>query len=171
MASYNKSEFIGRLTADPELRYTPSGVAVATFTLAVDRKFQNQQGQKETDFVDHVVWRGQAETVANYLGKGDMVMTVARYQKRPYENQEGKKVYAHEFVCDEVVFLETKKNRAQGGQQGQGGAQGGQQRQGGTQGGQQRANNQRNQQSNQNHYEDPFAGGTPVDIGDDDLPF
>lgn len=169
MASYNKSEFIGRLTADPELRYTPSGVAVATFTLAVDRKFQNQQGQKETDFVDHVVWRGQAETVANYLGKGDMVMTVARYQKRPYENQEGKKVYAHEFVCDEVVFLETKKNRGQGGQ-------GGQQGQGGAQGGQQRANNQRNQQRNQQSnqhqsYEDPFAGGTPVDIGDDDLPF
>lgn len=89
----NRVILVGRLTKDPELRYTPSGVAVATFTLAVNRPFTNQQGEREADFIQCVVWRRQAENVANFLKKGSLAGVDGRLQTRSYENQEGRRVY------------------------------------------------------------------------------
>lgn len=107
----NRIILIGRLTRDPELRYTQSGVAVASFTLAVNRNFKNAQGENEADFIDIVVWRGQAEHCANYLGKGRLVALEGRLQVRTYETQEGQKRKVAEVVADSVKFLE-KKNSA-----------------------------------------------------------
>ncbi len=107
----NSVVLIGRLTKDPELRYTQSGQAVATFTLAVDRGYQNQQGQKETDFINIVTWSKQAENVANYMKKGRLVAVEGRIQTRNYENNEGKKVYVTEVVAENVKFLESAKER------------------------------------------------------------
>lgn len=108
----NRVILIGRLTRDPELRYTPSGVATTSFNLAVDRPFTNQQGQKETDFIPIVTWRTQAENVANYLKQGSLVAVEGRIQTRNYENNEGKKVYITEVVADNVRFLESKKQHS-----------------------------------------------------------
>jgi single-strand DNA-binding protein len=109
----NRVILIGRLTKDPELRYTPSSQAVATFTLAVDRGYQNQQGQKETDFINIVTWAKQAETVAQYVKKGRLVAVEGRIQTRNYENNEGKKVYVTEVVAESVKFLESAKEGRQ----------------------------------------------------------
>lgn len=104
----NRVVLVGRLTRDPELRYTPSGVPVSSFTLAVNRTFTNQQGEREADFINCVVWRKTAENVANYLRKGSLVGVEGRIQTRSYENQEGRKVYVTEVVADSVQFLEPK---------------------------------------------------------------
>jgi single-strand DNA-binding protein len=106
----NNVVLIGRLTKDPELRYTPSGQAVTTFTLAVDRGYQNQQGQKETDFINIVTWAKQAENVAKFMKKGRLVAVEGRIQTRNYENNEGKKVYVTEVVGENVKFLESAKD-------------------------------------------------------------
>jgi len=98
----NKVILIGRLTRDPELKYTPNGTAVATFTLAVNRKFNKD----ETDFIDIVVWRGLAENCANFLGKGRLVAIDGRLQVRTYETQEGAKRKVAEVVADDVRFLD-----------------------------------------------------------------
>ena len=97
---------IGRLVRDPELRYTPSGVAVTHFTLAVDRPFTNQQGEREADFIDVVCWRKLAETVANHLNKGRLVAVQGRLQIRSYETQDGQRRKAAEVVADTVRFLD-----------------------------------------------------------------
>lgn len=97
----NKTILIGRLTADPTLRYTQSGKAVASFTLAVNRKFKRD----EADFIPIVVFNKPAEACANYLKKGSQVAVEGRIQTRNYENQEGKKVYVTEIVAEEVEFL------------------------------------------------------------------
>ncbi|HEY8394123.1 MAG TPA: single-stranded DNA-binding protein [Thermaerobacter sp.] len=97
---------IGRLVRDPELRYTPSGVAVGGFTLAVDRPFTNQQGEREADFIDIVVWRRLAETCANHLSKGRLVAVRGRLQVRTYETQDGQRRRVAEVVADEVKFLD-----------------------------------------------------------------
>lgn len=107
----NKIILIGRLTRDIELRYTNSGNEVANFTLAVDRPFTNQQGEKETDFVNIVVWKKQAENCANYLLKGSKVAVEGRLQIRKYEDKEGIKRTAAEVVADRVEFLDTKKKQ------------------------------------------------------------
>lgn len=104
----NKVILIGRLTRDPELKYTQSGIAVTRFTLAVDRPFKGQDGRKEADFIDCVVWRAQAETVANYLDKGRQVAVEGRLQIRPYETQDGQKRKATEVICDRVKFLGSR---------------------------------------------------------------
>ncbi|MGM0807601.1 MAG: single-stranded DNA-binding protein [Bacillota bacterium] len=146
----NRTVLVGRLTKDPELKYTPSGVAVANFTLAVNRPFSNQQGEKETDFINVVVWKKPAENVANYLKKGSLAGVDGRISTRNYENNQGQRVYVTEVTAESVQFLEPKNS---GGQQ-----NGGQQ------------NNQQNQKPQFN--DDPFANdGTPIDISDDDLPF
>ncbi|MBS3975968.1 MAG: single-stranded DNA-binding protein [Syntrophomonadaceae bacterium] len=111
----NKVILIGRLTRDPELRYTPNGVAVATFSLAVDRSFVNQQGQREADFIRVKVWRKLAEVVANNLGKGRLVAVEGRLEVRSYDAQDGTKRYETNVVADEVRFLDWPK-------EGQGGA-------------------------------------------------
>lgn len=110
----NSVVLIGRLTKDPELRYTPSGKAVATLRLAVDRGTTNQQGERETDFIDVVVWERQAETVANYLQKGRLVAVQGRLQIRQYETQDGQRREKAEVVANTVRFLDSGRDRAGG---------------------------------------------------------
>ena len=105
----NHIALIGRLTRDPELRYTPNGVAVANFDLAVDRSTTNQQGERETDFIRIVTWQKQAEVVANYLKKGRLVAVEGRLQIRNYETQDGQKRRTAEVVASRVQFLEKAR--------------------------------------------------------------
>ncbi len=104
----NRVILVGRLTKDPDLRYTPTGVAVATFTLAVNRNFTNQQGEREADFINCVVWRKPAENVANFLKKGSMAGVDGRVQTRNYEGNDGKRMYVTEIVAESVQFLEPR---------------------------------------------------------------
>jgi single-strand DNA-binding protein len=102
----NRIVLIGRLTADPQLRYTQNGVAVTTFTLAVNRPFTNQQGEREADFINIVVWRKQAENCANYLAKGRLAAVDGRLQIRSYDAQDGTRRWMTEVVADNVRFLD-----------------------------------------------------------------
>ena len=104
----NKVVLIGRLTRDPELRYTGNNTAVATFSLAVNRNFSNQQGEREADFINIVVWRKQAENCKNYLSKGSQVAVEGRIQTRNYDAQDGTKRYVTEIIADNVTFLGAK---------------------------------------------------------------
>lgn len=106
---YNRIILIGRLTRDPELRYVPSGAPVASFTLAVDRSFRDQQGNRETDFIDVVAWRKLAEQVSQYMSKGRMVAVEGRLQIRSYETQDGQKRKVAEVVADGVRFLDRAR--------------------------------------------------------------
>ena len=108
----NKVVLIGRLTKDPELRYTPSNVPTTTFSLAVNRNFTNQNGVREADFINIVVWRKQAETAKKYLSKGSLIAIEGRIQTRNYDGADGKKVYVTEVVADNFEFLESKGQRA-----------------------------------------------------------
>ena len=101
----NKCILIGRLTKDPDLRYTQSGTAVATFTLAVDRPFSKE---KETDFIPIVVWQKQAENCANYIGKGSLVAVSGRIQVRSYEAKDGGKRWVTEIIAEQVKFLDRR---------------------------------------------------------------
>jgi len=158
----NRVILIGRLTRDPELRYTPAGVAVAQFTLAVDRQFSNQQGEREADFIPIVVWRQQAETCANFLRKGRLAAVEGRIQVRSYDNNEGKRVYVTEVVADNVRFLERPNREGEEGAREPQGGGGNFPQGGGRSGGGGRGNS----------GFDPFLDdGKPVDISDDDLPF
>jgi len=161
----NRVVLVGRLTKDPELRYTPSGVPVATFTLAVNRTFTNQQGEREADFINCVVWRKPAENVANFLKKGSLAGVDGRIQTRSYEGQDGKRVYVTEVVAESVQFLEPRGasqprgNSFDEGSQDFGGPFGSNQ-------------NQRRENDFSKNDGDPFANdGSPIDISDDDLPF
>ncbi|MGN7358856.1 single-stranded DNA-binding protein [Paenibacillus sp. SAF-054] len=158
----NRVILIGRLTKDPELRYTPAGVAVTQFTLAVDRPFTSQGGEREADFIPVVTWRQLAETCANYLRKGRLTAVEGRIQVRNYENNEGKRVYVTEVIADNVRFLESNRDG--------GGSSGGQApREESSFGGGNRGNNN---YSRNNSNQDPFSDdGKPIDISDDDLPF
>ena len=104
----NKVFLIGRLTRDPELRYTGNNTAVATFSIAVNRNFSNQNGEREADFINIVVWRKQAENVKNYLTQGSQVAIDGRIQTRSYDDQSGNKRYVTEVVADNVEFLGSK---------------------------------------------------------------
>ena len=106
----NKVFLIGRLTDNPILRYTSSNVAVASFSLAVSSNRKNEDGERETDFINIVVWRKQAENVKNYLSKGSKVVVEGRLQVRNYDDQNGKKRYITEVVADNVEFLDNKKS-------------------------------------------------------------
>ncbi|MDQ0284937.1 single-strand DNA-binding protein [Desulfofundulus luciae] len=105
----NKIILIGRLVREPELRYTPSGVAVARFTIAVDRPFANRQGERETDFIDIVVWQKQAEICTQYLGKGRLVAVEGRLQIRSYDDSQGVRRKAAEVVAEQVRFLDRPR--------------------------------------------------------------
>ena len=109
----NRVVLIGRLARDPELRYTSSNIATCTFSLAVNRNFTNQAGEREADFINIVVWRKQAENCKNYLNKGSQVAVEGRIQTRNYEDQNGQKRYVTEVVADNVQFLDTKASREQ----------------------------------------------------------
>lgn len=140
----NRVILVGRLTKEPELRYTPNGVPVSTFTLAVNRPFSNQQGEREADFINVVVWRKPAENAANFLKKGSLAGVDGRIQTRNYDGQDGKRVYVTEVVAESVQFLEPKGNNTQ------------------------QQNNTNKPPSNDS---DPLTGGGGIDISDDDLPF
>ncbi|EOB8174763.1 TPA: single-stranded DNA-binding protein [Staphylococcus aureus] len=165
----NRVVLVGRLTKDPEYRTTPSGVSVATFTLAVNRTFTNAQGEREADFINCVVFRRQADNVNNYLSKGSLAGVDGRLQSRNYENQEGRRVFVTEVVCDSVQFLEPKNAQQNDGQRQQNEFQDYGQGFGGQQSGQ---NNSYNNSSNTKQSDNPFANANgPIDISDDDLPF
>ena len=108
----NNVVLIGRLTRDVELRYTPSNQAVATFTLAVNRNFKNQDGEREADFINCVIWRQQAENLANWTKKGALIGVTGRIQTRNYENQQGQRVYVTEVIADSFQVLENRKDNA-----------------------------------------------------------
>ncbi|MGC9338734.1 single-stranded DNA-binding protein [Listeria ivanovii] len=158
----NRVVLVGRLTKDPELRYTPAGVAVATFTLAVNRPFKNGQGEQEADFIQCVVWRKPAENVANFLKKGSLAGVDGRVQTRNYEGNDGKRVYVTEIVAESVQFLEPRNNDA----------------------GVSASNNNHNEANYSNNNKtssyradtsqksDSFSNeGKAIDINEDDLPF
>lgn len=158
----NRVILIGRLTKDPELRYTPAGVAVTQFTIAVDRPFTSQGGEREADFIPVVTWRQLAETCANYLRKGRLTAVEGRIQVRNYENNEGKRVYVTEVIADNVRFLESNREGGSGG--------GGQREEAPFGGG--AGNAGRSSNSSRSNQNDPFSNdGKPIDISDDDLPF
>jgi len=156
----NRSILVGRLTKDPDLRFTPTGVAVATFTLAVNRPFVAEGKEREADFINCVIWRKPAENVANFLKKGSLAGVEGRIQTRSYDGQDGKKVYVTEVVCDSVQFLEPRN--ASSNQNG-----GNQQNQGSNAGNPFEAPTQK-----PSFNDDPFGGTSKtIDITDDDLPF
>lgn len=153
----NNCTLIGRLVADPNLRYTPSGNPVATFTLAVNRNFTSADGNREADFINCVIWRKPAETLANYAKKGVLIGVTGRIQTRSYDNQQGQKVYVTEVIADNFQLLESKK------------ADSSQNTQGGGVSNSQTNNYTRNQQNRNNDESDPFSNSS-IDI-DDSLPF
>lgn len=142
----NRTILIGRLTKDPDLRYSPQGTAMCNFTLAVNRNFKNQQGEYEADFINIVTFRKQAENVAQYLKKGSLAGIDGRLQSRSYENNQGQRVFVTEVVADSVQFLEPKNS------------------------GPSKPKSER--EATQDSYNDPFANdGQTIDINDSDLPF
>lgn len=196
----NRSILIGRLTRDPEMKYTPAGVAVTQFTLAVDRPTAADR-EREADFIPIVTWRQLAETCANHLNKGRLVAVEGRIQVRNYENSEGKRVYVTEVIADNVRFLDYKKDDEGGGgagdqqQSGRSGNSGGNSgassgRTGGSNSGGNNSGrgNSGNTGGNSGNAggggrggnggnsgrggRDPFSDdGRPIDISEDDLPF
>ncbi|EIP2306517.1 single-stranded DNA-binding protein [Listeria monocytogenes] len=158
----NRVVLVGRLTKDPDLRYTPAGAAVATFTLAVNRAFTNQNGEREADFIQCVVWRKPAENVANFLKKGSLTGVDGRVQTRNYEGNDGKRVYVTEIVAESVQFLEPKQNAVEGSTPNN------------NQNEANYSNNNKNgsYRASSSQNSDSFANeGKPIDISDDDLPF
>lgn len=110
----NRAVLTGRLTRDPELKYTQSGNAVCSFTLAVDRQFRNQNGDRDADFINCVIWRKSAENFANFTHKGSMIGVDGRIQVRSYENQQGQRVYITEVVVENFVLLEKRSSQGNG---------------------------------------------------------
>lgn len=109
----NRIVLIGRLTRDPSLRYTNQGTAVCSMNLAVDRKFKNAAGEKETDFIDIVAWRQLGENCANYLSKGKLAAVEGSMQIRSYEDKDGNKRRVAEVLADSVQFLSPRENSQQ----------------------------------------------------------
>lgn len=168
----NNVVLVGRLTKDPDLRYTSSGTAVATFTLAVNRNFTSQNGNREADFINCVIWRKSAETLANYARKGTLLGVTGRIQTRSYDNQQGQRVYVTEVVAENFQLLESRaasENRQQtGGYQSSG--------QSTNDFGGSNNYNQTSQSSNgmpdfDRDNSDTFGSSSTIDISDDDLPF
>ena len=154
----NNLTLVGRLTKDPDLRYTSSGNGVATFTLAVNRNFTSADGNREADFINCVIWRKPAETLANYAKKGSLIGITGRIQTRSYDNQQGQKVYVTEVIADNFQLLESKK------------ADSSQNTQGGGVSNSQTTNNANAQQNRNNVKSDPFSNSS-IDIDSQDLPF
>ncbi|MCO6527797.1 MAG: single-stranded DNA-binding protein [Lactobacillus sp.] len=150
----NRTVLTGRLTRDPELRTTGSGISVATFTLAVDRQYTNAQGERGADFISCVIWRKAAENFCNFTSKGSLVGIDGRIQTRSYDDQNGQKVYVTEVVVDNFSLLESKKDRESNTNMGNNGGY-------------------NNSAGNSNSApQDPFSGSSDtIDITDDDLPF
>ena len=147
----NNVVLVGRLTKDPDLRYTSTGKPVAAFTLAVNRNFTNQSGNREADFINCVIWNKPAETLANYAKKGTLIGVTGRIQTRNYENQQGQRVYVTEVVAESFQLLESR-SVSEARNQNSGGSQ---------------------QQTDPNSVPDFRSNfdGSSIDISDDDLPF
>lgn len=145
----NRVVLVGRLTRDPEMKYTQSGIAVTRFTLACDRPFTGQDGKREADFIDCTVWRKQAENVAQYLKKGSLAGVEGRLQISSYEDKDGQRRYRAEVVADSVRFLESKKDSASATQA-----------------------SAPKQEAPAGFGADPFAGNeVPFDLSESELPF
>ena len=110
----NRVVLIGRLTGKPELRYTGSNLPYSRFSVAVSRNFTNNQGQREADFINIIVWRKQAENICNYLDKGSRVSIEGRIQTGSYDDKDGKKVYVTEILASNISFLDSKGTGATG---------------------------------------------------------
>lgn len=166
----NNVVLVGRLTKDPDLRYTSNGTGVATFTLAINRNFTNQSGDRDADFINCVIWRKPAETLANYARKGTLLGVTGRIQTRSYDNQQGQRVYVTEVVADNFQLLESRtvseQRRSSDGSSSQNDSSG-----------VSNSNYNQNQSSQptgmpkfDRDNSDPF-GSSSIDISDDDLPF
>ena len=167
----NNVVLVGRLTKDVELRYTPANQAVATFTLAVNRTFKNANGEREADFINVVIWRQAAENLANWTKKGALLGITGRIQTRNYENAQGQRVYVTEVVADNFQMLESRGAR-EGGQQGGGYTPSPSQPTNSNFGGNQSSQTQSSPATPDfGRDSDPFSGGTPMNLSDDDLPF
>lgn len=154
----NNVVLVGRLTKDPDLKYTANGAAVASFSLAVNRNFTNQSGEREADFINCVIWRKPAETLANYARKGTLIGVTGRIQTRNYENNQGQRVYVMEVVAENFQLLERRDANNSGT---------------GSQGGNSTNSQCYGQKATQDFpqaKDDPF-GSSSIDISDDDLPF
>lgn len=159
----NSVSLTGRLTRDVDLRYTQSGTAAGSFTLAVDRKFKGKNGERETDFVNCQIWRKSAENFANFTKKGSLVGVEGRIQTRTYDNAQGQKVFVTEVIVDNFALLESRQASQNNPKS------------------QQTANasaaattnaSQTTPNASRANTTDPFANnGQPLDISDDDLPF
>src|SRR5690625_2484325 len=146
----NRVVLVGRLTKDPELKYTASGVAVANFTIACNRPYKNQQGENEADFINCVAWRKPAENLANYMKKGGLIGVDGRIQTRSYEGQDGKMVYVTEVVAESIQFLESRQQSGNTGKS------------------QQQIQAYNNEVKKASAFENE---GSQIDIDDDSLPF
>ncbi|HEM4650673.1 TPA: single-stranded DNA-binding protein [Streptococcus suis] len=151
----NNVVLVGRMTKDAELRYTPSNVAVATFTLAVNRNRKNENGEREADFINCVIWRQAAENLANWAKKGALIGIVGSIQTRNYENQQGQRVYVTEVIANQFHMLESRGQQSQGNSFQNGN----------------NSNCGNFQNGNNQGYQSPFGNSNPMDISDDDLPF
>ncbi len=158
----NRVVLVGRLTRDPEMRFTQSQKAVCSFNIAVNRNFTSASGEREADFVNIVSWGRTAENVSKYMSKGSLVAVDGRIQTRNYENDRGERVYVTEVVADTVTFLESKgsqQNRPSNDFSNSYSAP-------------QSSAPQRKETASFDSNKDPFADfGNTVDISDDDLPF
>lgn len=153
----NVTTLVGRLTKEVELKYSANGTAVGNFTLAVNRSFTNQQGEREADFINCVIWRKAAENLAQFTRKGSQIGIEGRIQTRNYENQQGTRVYVTEVVVNNFHLLEPKPADTGGKQQPQANSQ-------------QQSQNGNNQPKNGGNS--PFMdNGRPIDISIDELPF
>lgn len=168
----NNVQLIGRLTREVDLKQTSSGTAVGTFTLAVNRNYTNQQGEREADFINCVIWRKAAENFARFTRKGSQVAVDGRIQTRNYENQQGQRVYVTEVIVENFYLIETRAQTEQR-PSGDNHFNGYNQNQ---------YNTQSSNQNNQNNFSfdnnfgqsSPFAdfdSNGPIDISEDDLPF
>ena len=156
----NTTQLVGRLTKEVELKYTQGDTAVGTFTLAVNRSFTNQQGEREADFINCVIWRKAAENLAKFTRKGSHVGIEGRIQTRNYENQQGTRVYVTEVIVSNFHLLDPKPKED------------GQQNYSGQQNGNQQPNYSQQPQRNHQQQNSQFThDGRPIDIKEDDLPF
>lgn len=167
----NRVVLVGRLVADPELRYTPNGIASCKFRVAVNRPFKNE-GEQQADFIPCVAWRKQAENLANFMKKGNLIGLEGRIQTGSYEGQDGKRVYTTDVVADSIQFLEPRSNGT-GGSQSTSNYESSTNTGGANQNAPQGNNGGNNNQPSYLKVEDdPFANSKgPMKVSEDDLPF
>lgn len=158
----NNVTLVGRLTKDPELRYTGQNTAVATFTIAVSRRFKNAAGEREADFITCVIWRQFAENLAKWAKKGNLIGVTGSIQTRNYENQQGQRVYVTEVLAENFQMLESRANRETGLSRSDYPEE---------QSFQSPARSVEDSKPSFARDTDPFSSGQPMEISDDDLPF